>query len=344
MLLQGETHTYDYANRRLQTSKAGGTSVSFVRDALDRVVARTETTTAGSVTYRYGYPGAGDSSSMTLSTSNVVLDNVITLPTGAMYVSRGVNVGTWQYPDIYGNYSTANNGTSSYAPYGPDMFEAGVTPDNLTGGLDYGWHGADRRFTDTRVGTAANPPKLRPLMEMGARTYDPSTGRFLQMDPVEGGNQNDYIYPVDPVNGSDLTGMCWVCDVWDDTGGKVVSAVADAAPSVSACVGYCLEVGYSRESGLYAVPGFGVALALPSLQFNSKPNCGATEYKAFAGAGLGPIGGGISYTRNKDIGSKWKRTVYRNYSPTRKSVSRWRPSAGAGLIVQRTWCHLRLTG
>lgn len=44
------------------------------------------------------------------------------------------------------------------------------------------------------------------IIQMGARVYLPILGRFLQVDPVEGGTDNNYVYANDPVNEFDLDG------------------------------------------------------------------------------------------------------------------------------------------
>ncbi|MFJ4922055.1 DNRLRE domain-containing protein [Streptomyces sp. NPDC088725] len=63
----------------------------------------------------------------------------------------------------------------------------------------YGWLGAKQRSTETLTG----------LTLMGVRLYNPTTGRFLSIDPVPGGGDNAYGYPGDPVNQYDLDGKSW---------------------------------------------------------------------------------------------------------------------------------------
>ena len=94
-------------------------------------------------------------------------------------------------------------GASSRAPpstYDPFGQPSAPPPDNSAGNFDYGWLGQHQRPLE-HAGTLAT-------IEMGARQYVPSIGRFLEVDPVEGGSCNDYDYVCgDPVNGFDLNGL-----------------------------------------------------------------------------------------------------------------------------------------
>lgn len=66
--------------------------------------------------------------------------------------------------------------------------------------------------TDSTMGWAADPTRKQEggyttsFIQMGARVYIPTLGRFLQMDPVDGGTLNGYVYVADPINSSDYNG------------------------------------------------------------------------------------------------------------------------------------------
>lgn len=67
---------------------------------------------------------------------------------------------------------------------------------NCSTELKYASLGGFQRSADTPAG----------LSLMGARLYNPLSGRFLFVDPVKGGTVNAYSYPVDPINEMDLDG------------------------------------------------------------------------------------------------------------------------------------------
>jgi hypothetical protein len=75
---------------------------------------------------------------------------------------------------------------------------------------------------------------------MGARSYLPTLGRFLQVDPIDGGSANPYDYAFqDPLNTFDLDGRC----VW----GKTVCRLASYFAKVKSLVP---ESKFVRDIGL----------------------------------------------------------------------------------------------
>ena len=118
-----------------------------------------------------------------------------------MFQERGAT-DTWSYPNVHGDVMTtadhtgAKTGSYRYDPYGKTL-TSGV--DNQAGNMDYGWLGQHQRGLE-------HAPGLNTI-EMGARQYVPSLGRFLEVDPIEGGTTtNDYAYVRDPMNQFDLNG------------------------------------------------------------------------------------------------------------------------------------------
>ena len=97
---------------------------------------------------------------------------------------------------------TKQGPTRTYDPYGQPLTASGIPVDNHQGMLDGRWHGQQQRLLEHQTG-------LIPTINMGARPYDPALGRFHHVDPIEDGGANDYAYPTDPINYTDLDGLFW---------------------------------------------------------------------------------------------------------------------------------------
>ena len=177
---------------------------SYSRDAVDR----TEALQQGSTNSNYVYCGYTNAPSATVDASGNLLQGYLPLPGGALLTTEATG-NVWSYSNIQGDViATANpsgartEGPLVYDPWGNEESTESL-PQNGSGDTSFGAFGQSQAIED--VGAASGD---LPVIQLGARPYVPEVGRFLSVDPVQGGCANAYVYVYgDPINQQDLTGQ-----------------------------------------------------------------------------------------------------------------------------------------
>ena len=216
------------------TNAALNADIAYTRDATNRLVRRDPRDCDNNTVVRYGYTGDGDGADLTLNTGGRLTSLSLSLPGGVLYTSKvgsdGAFTPSFDHPSVRGDLVLSTDAAGhqvgelrTFDPYGQPLKADGAVdaqnvPDNSPGSMDYGWLGQYQRPYE-HTGALS-------LVQMGARPYSPLLGRFLSVDPVEGGSANDYDYVAgDPINAMDLDGNSWFS--------SIVSAVTKVAEVVS---------------------------------------------------------------------------------------------------------------
>ena len=252
-----------------------------------------------------------------LDNAGNVKQKYLTLPGDVLVTiktdSQSAGATTYSLPNIHGDvFATVNADGALMSTFMTGAFgeqlpvqpaqPAGATtpsatPTNAANGTTYGYVGQHEKMTDTETS-----PIVGGIIQMGARVYLPVLGRFLQIDPKEGGTENNYAYTNDPVNEFDLDGNFSWGSVWNASKNFVKNNWKTIAVGVAigAICGATAGIGCAVVAG--AAAGAAIGGASYAVEARGKITPSGMLKSVAGGAVSGAASGALGFGASRAIG------------------------------------------
>jgi RHS repeat-associated protein len=198
----GNTTLTYHVNDLVQSETVGDHRTQWSLDAAGRLAQSVAQTQAGDGTWSTDsittnhYGSSGDAPSWARTSAGAVERSVPDMAGGLGAATSATGDAVLQLTNMHSDVTVQLPLDTAVAPIVQSYDEYGNRLDG-TVTTTYGWLGGAQRDSGTLSGVSL----------MGVRLYDSTSGRFLQIDPVAGGNDNNYEYcRGNPVGCTDVSG------------------------------------------------------------------------------------------------------------------------------------------